>query len=346
MPGLFNSYPQSQGLGAHPQQGLGFMGRAASFRDANPGALTALGAGIMGGNPAAGFGMAAPIIAQGKIRNQTAEYLMKKGLASTPEEAMALAQNQVLLADVMKGDDIISAGKGRLYNKTKGTWLSDPMAPAGGDVNHSLTPQYYRKKDGTYGIGVLGDDGSFSEVDLHGVEPLGPEGKAFDAARGKSIGDTAGDALTMLPQARQMAGEIDTQIKDLKADPDLPVVLGKAAQYMPNWTARSNRVQSKIDQLKGGAFLNARVFLKGQGQITDYESSRAEAAYARMEQAQSPEDFNVALDEFNTMVQQGVRKFEAQARLGINDNPDTIAPAQTIPTPQGGGGWTVKKVSP
>ena len=64
---------------------------------------------------------------------------------------------------------------------------------------------------------------------------------------------------------------------------------------------------------KGGAFLAGRQLLKGGGAITDFESQKAEAAFARLNQAQSPKDFKAALDDFNSAVQEGVRKLEQQA---------------------------------
>lgn len=101
MPGLLDFLNPSGGLGA---QG-GFMDRATSFREQNPGALTALGAGIMNGNVGQGFAQAAPIIAQGHRTNATAKFLLDKGLAKSPEEAMTLAQDRELLPFVLKAPD-------------------------------------------------------------------------------------------------------------------------------------------------------------------------------------------------------------------------------------------------
>jgi hypothetical protein len=53
--------------------------------------------------------------------------------------------------------------------------------------------------------------------------------------------------------------------------------------------------------------------LKGGGAITDYEGQKAEAALARLNQAQSVEDFNAALDEFNYHVQLGLHLLQQQA---------------------------------
>jgi hypothetical protein len=94
-------------------------------------------------------------------------------------------------------------------------------------------------------------------------------------------------------------------------------MLGPMDSRLPNLSSDAARVQGKIDQLKGGAFLQARQMLKGGGAITDYEGQKAEAAFARMSTAQSVEDFNAALDEFNAAVQQGLAKLEAQAGGGV-----------------------------
>lgn len=125
MGGLLDFLSPSGGLGA---QG-GFTDRAASFREQNPGALTALGAGIMNRDIGQGFANAAPLIAQGKQRNMTAQLLLKKGIAKDQEEALALAQNPQLITAFMKGDSLINAGNGQLYNKDTGEWIT---APGGG----------------------------------------------------------------------------------------------------------------------------------------------------------------------------------------------------------------------
>ena len=66
-------------------------------------------------------------------------------------------------------------------------------------------------------------------------------------------------------------------------------------------------------QVEGQAFLQARQMLKGGGPITNYESSRAEAAYARLGLSQSTGAYAAALKEFIDAVQTGARKLEAYA---------------------------------
>lgn len=139
---------------------------------------------------------------------------------------------------------------------------------------------------------------------------------AGEAARAKEIGTTSGTAAAELPGAQAMLGTIDTQINDLLADPYLPNMLGSIDSRLPNVSSDAARVQSRINQLGGGAFLQARQMLKGGGAITDFESQRAEEAFARLQTAQKPEDFAKALQEFRAIVAQGVQKLQAQSQMG------------------------------
>lgn len=136
------------------------------------------------------------------------------------------------------------------------------------------------------------------------------------ANREKAIGQSQGEAAASLPAARQTAAAVQKQIADLKNDPYLPRMVGPVNSRLPNWSGDAARVQARMDQLQGGAFLQARQILKGGGQITDFEGRKAEAAWVRMNAAQNEADFKKALDEFNSAVTDGVAKLEAQAGGG------------------------------
>ena len=79
------------------------------------------------------------------------------------------------------------------------------------------------------------------------------------------------------------------------------------------------RVKARIDQIKGGAFLQAFESLKGGGQITELEGQKAEAAQSRLNTAQREEDFRDALNEFRFYIDQGIRRLN-----GEQIAPDTI----------------------
>lgn len=219
MPGILSPFMSGpMGPQASPQSGFGSLfggdNWLARTQRENPEVLLALGSGLMNGNLSQGFANAAPLMAAGRQKNATKQYLIRKGLS--PEDADIVAQNPALLSDMLKGDDIVSAGKGRLYNKTKNTWISDPSLGPEGQVDYSQIPQYFRKKDGSYGIGVLGDNGTFKEVDLGGAEPLGPMGTSLDKAFGHDMGEAKANLYRMssnLPGLTKTVEQL-TQLSD------------------------------------------------------------------------------------------------------------------------------------
>ena len=69
----------------------------------------------------------------------------------------------------------------------------------------------------------------------------------------------------------------------------------------------------KIDQIKGKSFLEAFNSLRGGGQITEAEGSKATQAIARLSTAQSPQAFRQALMDLKAIVEQGYRRAQEQA---------------------------------
>ncbi len=223
----------------------------------------------------------------------------------------------------------------------------DPLgtAPKGGSqdaAKYGLNPIYGTdQQTGKTVLGQLSDGGTFKPLALPenfipstgtGTVDLGNEIGTIDrrtgqvisrtpkdnrtASRDKELGKTDAESITALPGARGLAAQVNKQVQTLKADPYLDRMLGSVDSRLPNLTTDAARVQGYMDQLAGGAFLQGRQLLKGGGAITDFESKKAEAAFARLNAAQSPEDYKLALDDFNMAVAEGVRKLEAQAAAG------------------------------
>ncbi len=233
-----------------------------------------------------------------------------------------------------------------------------------GDETYFGNPVAVQNADGTISYGQIGNKGSFKPIQLEDGQTFAPPTKTLDTgteiiltdqagnvisrtpkqnyqaendkARGASDGKNASEALAALPGTESFASSIDKQIDDLKNDPYLDKMLGWN-DWLPNVYPEAKRVQSKIDQLKGGAFIAARDWLKGQGPITDFESARAEAAYARLNTAQSPEDFRLALEDFRNAVKSGADK--VRARVKATGGQLQSAPIST-PQPAAGGGST------
>jgi len=71
--------------------------------------------------------------------------------------------------------------------------------------------------------------------------------------------------------------------------------------------------QSRFDQIKGGAFLQAFETLKGGGSITQPEGEKGTAALNRMGLAQSEKEFVTAAREFQDIVRTGVERAKKMA---------------------------------
>lgn len=279
----------------------------------------------------------------GKTRganNDTIKWLKSRGMDDS--QAKMIAGNSGALSEYLKSiyseksQNLQNVGKGAaLYDPVTKQWITPP-AGAEGPTEYGLTPVFGKTADGKTGMGVVGKDGTFHLLDTGGFTPVGNttqqdlgttyvtrdkagniittapidnSGKAQDQDIGKA---RAAAISTLLPQ-KQIADDVAKQVSGIQSDPSESSVLGTWGGNTPNIFPDARRVQAKIDQLKGSAFLAARQMLKGGGAITDYEGQKAEAAKVRMDQAQSQSDFNAALDDFNNAVQEGYRKLEQQA---------------------------------
>lgn len=106
-------------------------------------------------------------------------------------------------------------------------------------------------------------------------------------------------------------------IDQLLADPDLTAGLGiEGFLRKPladlGLDTPAARVRAKIDKVRGDVFLSAFATLKGGGQITELEGTKAEQAQARLSTAQSEEDFRAALNELKFYTELGIRRMKGE----------------------------------
>lgn len=332
-----------------------------SFLQNNSNTLLQTGIGLIGGQNAqqqATMGLQG--FAQGRQANKTLQFLRQtnpelaqavESGAIAPADAYKMYYQQKLEAEKPKKPNLMGAG-GSIYNADTGEWLSPPQGA--GSQEYGLNPQYGVDEQGNPVVIQLSKSGTAQRTQMpEGVQlskepikldagthfvlldpitrqPIGQIQKDLAGEEAQKVtGKARGEAQVAAPATRGMASLIDSQVQALKSDPYLPRMLGPVDSRLPNMSTDAARVQGKIDQLKGGAFLQARQMLKGGGAITDFEGQKAEAAFVRMNTAQSVEDFNAALDEFNAAVQQGLAKLEAQAGGGVAAPAQPQAPRQT-----------------
>ncbi|MFG1341373.1 hypothetical protein [Xanthobacter autotrophicus] len=156
------------------------------------------------------------------------------------------------------------------------------------------------------------------------------------AAREGAIGKASGEAQAQIPGAEGMASQIGRHVDELANDPYLPNMLGPLASRMPNVSADAARVQARMDQLKGGVFLQGYQMLKGGGAITEVEGLKAENAMARLSAAQNLQDYRAALGDFRDALATGLAKLRSQAGMvpgGQQPGTAGAQPSRSAPQP-------------
>lgn len=189
------------------------------------------------------------------------------------------------------------------------------------NVTYGVTPIYGTDSaTGKTGMGVQGSDGSFKLVDTGGFQPLGPYDTNAQKAAGTAFGKSTGGAQFDLPAAKLTTDQTLAAIADVKANEkglDEQFSMGGFQQLTPAWPGSEKaKFQVANNRLTNRAFLEAREVLRGGGQITDFESRKAEGAITNIEDAMARGDKQLylkALADFEEAVKAGYAKLEAQA---------------------------------
>lgn len=142
----------------------------------------------------------------------------------------------------------------------------------------------------------------------------------------KIEGDARGTANVALPQVEASSQQILKTIDDIEKHPGKQYSLG-AYSKLPTvpGTSQAN-FRAAAGQLKGQTFLQAYQTLKGGGAITDVEGAKGENALARLDQAQTTEAYDAALNDFKTVIKAGIERARAKAKgVGAAASPDSTA---------------------
>jgi hypothetical protein len=297
-------------------------------------------------------------------QNQTVEYLKSQGM---PEgEAKLLAGNQPALAEYLKSK-MSKRGpievNGQLVDPNTYQVLGDFRTDkTGGSTEYGLNPIYGQDESGNTVLGQVSKNGTFKPLEMpKGFTPSTGADKvdmgtqwgildkktgqitqyipkdnlnaAKDTAIGTATGKAQGDAQvslgSSLQKADQSIGLIDTMLKH----PGLDTAVGASSVWDPrNYMAGTDATNFNVmrKQLEGKAFLEAFESLKGAGQITEVEGTKATEAIARLSTAQSEDAYRGALTELKGILEQGKQRSIQRAGGG---NP-TAAPADAPSLPQ------------
>lgn len=129
----------------------------------------------------------------------------------------------------------------------------------------------------------------------------GAAAQAGERSRAEAIGKAQGEAQNNLPQAMQSTASMVSNIDAIINDPNLGYITGwqqfgplRWLPYSPGGQDTSERIRQVIGQ----SFLQAYQGLRGGGQITEAEGSKAQAAIGRLENlAQSDAGYLQALND-------------------------------------------------
>ena len=200
-------------------------------------------------------------------------------------------------------------------------WLAKKTKDgAGGD---SKQPLAYIDTDGKVKFGTM--------AEARGKTPAAydPEIRQYLAvagAAGKNIGDASSTAKIDLPAAEALATKVSNDVDELLKHPGFSSSVG--ATLKPGFRFIDGTKEAsffkRLEQIKGGAFLDAYTMLKGGGSITEVEGTKATAAKNRMDKSSSEPEFRAAAKDFIDAVNAGVSKLKAKAAM--SPSPRSSAP--------------------
>jgi hypothetical protein len=124
-------------------------------------------------------------------------------------------------------------------------------------------------------------------------------------------GPAAIEAETRAGQKSALASTAQDSIRLIDSvinDPSLGAVTGMFQGRLPAVTQSGTDLVTKIDQIKGQAFLQAFESLKGGGAITEREGIAAQNAIANLNRAQSEKAFKESLKALRDIVDRGRRR--------------------------------------
>jgi hypothetical protein len=216
-------------------------------------------------------------------------------------------------------DDLAAAMEGGLPAADA---LKIAMEPADADVNVQSSAQLpdqsgvvLTMRDGSVQVRTVGGEVLFGQSALDYVRKSQEQAAEYQRSiyGARETGKLEAGAAAAAPGELALFNTIEFQVNDLLNDPYLPNMLGPVQGRLPNVSAEAARVQGKMNQISGGAFLQARQLLKGGGAITDFESRKAEEAFLLMNTAQNEEDFRKAMQNFLDAVRAGLPKLQTAA---------------------------------
>jgi hypothetical protein len=131
------------------------------------------------------------------------------------------------------------------------------------------------------------------------------------------------DEMVGKQEVRDKSGKVIQQSTAPHPGFNSAVGFGLGERFVPGTSASD--FQSRFEEIKGGAFLEAFESLKGAGSISEKEGEKATTAITRMSLAQSEKEFMAAARDLQDVVRTGVKNAKNRAsQAGATPNIDAI----------------------
>ncbi|UVK39925.1 hypothetical protein LHFGNBLO_001340 [Mesorhizobium sp. AR10] len=245
----------------------------------------------------------------------------------------------------------------------------------GGAAELGLQPQTGVDKDGNPVLIQIGKDGNAVQTKMpDGVtlsktpikidagtewiildpvtrQPVGriPKDLAGEASQ-KKLGEAQAGAAFDLPRVEQNANQTLSVLERMKTHKGREGSTGFIQGLLPARNSEQVDFQSLVDQTQGQAFLQAFQMLKGAGQITEIEGTKATDAISRLRnQRLGDQDYLQAINDLEGVIKTGLERARVQAGQSSGYTPGSPATTtdagkrvierMTNPQPMSGDGW-------
>jgi hypothetical protein len=162
-------------------------------------------------------------------------------------------------------------------------------------------------------------------------EYIAMEARMKEQGKGQAKFETA--APQAIATAEQMLTKIDQMVgapaklnakgqvieKGTAAHPGFKAAVGASSLISTMPGSKAADFEARLDEIKGGAFLEAYNTLRGGGSITEVEGQKATQAITRMSTAQSEKEFIVAAREFQNVIRTGIKRSKEKLGSGGTD---------------------------
>lgn len=165
--------------------------------------------------------------------------------------------------------------------------------------------------------------GSYTPLTTAAQEATGQAQIAGATAGASETATKTSGAAFDLPRIEQNVQQAIGDIKSLRDHKGLSYITGISSKLPIIPGTPQADADARAKQIEGQTFLQAFNTLKGGGQITEVEGSKATAAIGRLSRAQSTKDYQAALDELSGILQTGLDRARKQAGASSPAMPKT-----------------------